>query len=525
MQIEKLTAENSKLHAEIRHLKKLKGKPKIRPQKKDSESEGKDEPASGSDNSSPPKGKRTRQQKPGETSKPAPSTVKEAFCRVDDVQDDWINGGYQDFTHVDVDLQFVTTVYRREYWKTPEGKTILAPLPDHVKSRFGHNLKALILEMYHSCSVTQPLLLDWLHDYGCPISEGSLNNLLTENNERFHQEKDELLEAGIACSRSLQVDDTGARHKGKNGVCTVIGNDLFTFFASTPSKSRINFLTLLQGRCRNYVLNPIALAYMKQVKMTPQWVDVLSSFDEVHFLNEASWEGFLDDQKLFAKNQRRIATEGILKAGLLQHGFPESMVIHSDGARQFDTVFGHSSCWFHAGRPLAKLIPENALERAARDWILDQYWRIYDDIEAYCQTPTEQQKHQIEQDFNHWVSTHTCYDDCYDDLRGALGKLLVIREDLLLILEHPWLPLHNNWSERQIREYVKRRKISGGTRSEQGQRCRDTFASLKKTCRQHGLSFARYLKDRLSGAGYISRLSGLIREKSGQLLCGSAYGI
>ena len=34
VQIEKLTAENPKLHAEIRHLKKLKGKANIRPQKK-----------------------------------------------------------------------------------------------------------------------------------------------------------------------------------------------------------------------------------------------------------------------------------------------------------------------------------------------------------------------------------------------------------------------------------------------------------------------------------------------------------
>ena len=75
VQIEKLTAENTKLHAEIRHLKKLKGKPNIRPQKKDSDSDDEGNTALGSDNSPPPKGKRTRQQKPGETSKPVPSTV------------------------------------------------------------------------------------------------------------------------------------------------------------------------------------------------------------------------------------------------------------------------------------------------------------------------------------------------------------------------------------------------------------------------------------------------------------------
>ncbi len=197
------------------------------------------------------------------------------------------------------------------------------------------------------------------------------------------------------------------------------------------------------------------------------------------------------------------------RPGLLSNGFPESMIIHSDGARQFDTVFEHSLCWFHASRPLAKLIPANNRERAARDWIEKQYWNLYDDIEAYCETPTEVRKLQLEQDFNHWVTTQVDY----PELRAELGKIYRAREELLLVLKYPWLPLHNNLSERQIREYVKRRKISGGTRSLLGQRCRDTFASLKKTCRLHGLSFSKYLKDRVSGAGLIPQLSALVREK------------
>jgi hypothetical protein len=46
-------------------------------------------------------------------------------------------------------------------------------------------------------------------------------------------------------SSYINVDDTGARHQGKNGVCTHIGNDLFAWFESASSKSRTNFLTLL----------------------------------------------------------------------------------------------------------------------------------------------------------------------------------------------------------------------------------------------------------------------------------------
>ncbi len=523
--VDKLSTENAQLRDEIRHLKKLKGQPNIRPGKKASESDNNkddddDEPSSGSGNTPPPKSKRQRPQKPGRTAKPAPPSLCDKVCPVEGVGTDWRRKGYQDFVHIDVDLQFAATRYRREIWLTPDGQTVTAPLPAHVKGRFGDNLIAMVLDLYHSCSVTQPLLLDWLHSHDCSISEGTLNNLLTQKHERFHQEKEDILKTGIACSRMLLVDDTGARHDGQNGYCTVIGNDTFTVFTSTPSKSRINFLTLLQGQRRCHVLNPVAIAYMKQIKMADKWIDVLSVYGETHFLNETAWEAFLDDQKLFAKQQRRYATEAVLKAGLLNSGFPENMIIHSDGARQFDTVFPHSLCWYHAGRPLAKLIPANDLERAARDWMENQYWQLYDNIEAYCQNPKADRKGQIERDFDHWVTTQVDY----PELKGVLGQLHRAREELLLILKYPWLPLHNNLSERQIREYVKRRKISGGTRSALGQLCRDTFASLKKTCRLHGISFARYLKDRLSGVGNIPRLSDVIQEKSAQCRSDTAYG-
>ena len=55
------------------------------------------------------------------------------------------------------------------------------------------------------------------------------------------------------------------------------------------------------------------------------------------------------------------------------------------------------------------------------------------------------------------------------------------------------MPLHNNDSERDIREYVKKRKISGSTRSDLGRKARDTFTSLKKTCGKLGVCFWDYL--------------------------------
>ena len=88
------------------------------------------------------------------------------------------------------------------------------------------------------------------------------------------------------------------------------------------------------------------------------------------------------------------------------------------------------------------------------------------------------------------------------------------RTDLLRVLERPEVPLHNNASESDIREYVKKRKISGGTRSTAGRRCRDTFASLKKTCRKLGVNFWNYLRDRIGSLGKVARLADLIRQRA-----------
>ncbi|HDH06564.1 MAG TPA: transposase, partial [Nitrospirae bacterium] len=84
----------------------------------------------------------------------------------------------------------------------------------------------------------------------------------------------------------------------------------------------------------------------------------------------------------------------------------------------------------------------------------------------------------------------------------------------LLVLDRPEIPLHNNGSETDIREYVKRRKISGSTRSSPGRKCRDTFTSLKKTCRKLKVSFWKFLNDRVGGINSIPQLEYLMREKS-----------
>ncbi|WP_394753315.1 transposase, partial [Crenothrix sp.] len=98
---------------------------------------------------------------------------------------------------------------------------------------FGKNLIGFILYQYHHQHVTRPLLLKQLHDLGVDISSGRLSQFITDGLDVFHDEKDQLLEAGLSVSQYVHADDTGARHNGKNGYCTHIGNELFAWFGST----------------------------------------------------------------------------------------------------------------------------------------------------------------------------------------------------------------------------------------------------------------------------------------------------
>ena len=149
-------------------------------------------------------------------------------------------------------------------------------------------------------------------------------------------------------------------------------------------------------------------------------------------------------------------------------------------------------------------------ESKAIEAIRDRIWQFYRDLKAYKEMPEEATKVALEKRFDEIFATETCS----TVLDAALRRVAKNKEELLLVLDRPDIPLHNNLSERDIREYVKKRKISGSTRSDNGRRCRDTFTSLKKTCRKLGVSFWGYLNDRVSNAGEIPPLPDLIRAKA-----------
>ena len=102
--------------------------------------------------------------------------------------------------------------------------------------------------------------------------------------------------------------------------------------------------------------------------------------------------------------------------------------------------------------------------------------QLYKDLKAYQANPKAKDKKRLDAKFDEiFTQTTSCA-----TLNNALKRIYDNKSELLLVLERPDIPLHNNGAESAIREYVKKRKISGSTRSESGRRCRDTFTSLKK---------------------------------------------
>ena len=105
----------------------------------------------------------------------------------------------------------------------------MGKLPREYLGHYGPTLRSFTLYQHHQCRVPQNLILEELREFGVDISAGQVNRLLVEDKESFHTEQSQVLQTGLETADYIHTDDTGARHQGQNGYCTVIGNDLFAY--------------------------------------------------------------------------------------------------------------------------------------------------------------------------------------------------------------------------------------------------------------------------------------------------------
>lgn len=423
--------------------------------------------------------------------------------------------GYTSYVVQDLVIRPHVVNFHCERWQAPDGEMITAPLPAGVNGHFGPELRRFVLVQYHETQTTMPRLVRLLRSLGIVISKRQLVRLLTADQDGFVDEARDVLRAGLSSASWITVDDTGARHKATNGFCTQIGNDDFTWFGTTGSKSRLNFLELLRAGYRDYVINDEALAYMRERALARHVIDRLAEHPDKQFSDHKAWNAHLDALGITALKVNPdpvlIATEGTLWGSVKAHGLLPNTVIVSDDAGQFD-VGTHGLCWVHAERLVHKLDTFTEAHRAAQDAIRKQIWELYADLKAYRRAPTPDNKAELLARFDSIFTQKTGF----ITLDRLLARLHANKPELLMVLERPEIPLHTNTSENDVRCHVTRRKISGGTRSERGRACRDAFLGLLKTCSKHAISFWDYLGDRLAvpDAHAIPQLPELILAKA-----------
>jgi hypothetical protein len=501
-----LLEENATLHADVaalraenRRLRGLKGPPSLKPSGMDKETEP-----------TPKRGSGVRRR----GAKNARLAIDEDRILKADIPAGSRFKGYQDFTVQELVIEPRVVRYRRERWLTPHGATLVAPLPAGIIGHFGPALRRFVLAQYHHGQITVERLTTLLRDLGVAISKRQVMRLLTARQDGFLDENRAVLRAGLETAAWITVDDTGARHADRNAICSCIGNHRFAWFATTFSKSRLNFLKLLQAGFGDYVINAAALDYMRARQLPGPVIARLAGHQRRRFASEAAWTAHLQDLAITARSTKapdppRIATEGALWGSIVERGWLTDTVILSDDAGQFN-VGRHALCWVHTERLVHKLDTFCDRQRRAKELIQARIWWLYADLKVYCRDPTPQAKRALGTRFERLFTTRTGF----ATLDRLLARLHANRDELLMVLDRPDVPLHTNDVENDIRCQVTRRKISGGTRSEAGRDCRDAFLGLRKTCAKLGIRFWDYLGCRLDtpGAPHIAPLPQLIRQ-------------
>jgi hypothetical protein len=99
-----------------------------------------------------------------------------------------LSKGYETFVVQDLLIQPAAIRYRRERWVTPDGRTVVAPLPAGVDGHFGPELRRFVLAQYHQGQVTVARLVTLLDAIGIEISKRQVVWLLIDGQDRFVEE-------------------------------------------------------------------------------------------------------------------------------------------------------------------------------------------------------------------------------------------------------------------------------------------------------------------------------------------------
>jgi Transposase IS66 family len=432
--------------------------------------------------------------------------------------------GYETVVVQDLVLRTDTIAFELEVWySASERRSYRAGRPAGYTGTFGPHLRALVLTLAYAGGMSEHKILEVVHSTGIEISAGTLSTLLTASRAGFAVEAREVLEAGLASGPWQHLDDTTTRVNGDGQYCQILCNPLYTAYQTTPKKDRLTVIDVLRGgRPRAYRFDRAADRHLEWLGLSAAARAKLATLPRQQELDEVALTAVLAGpaRGLGPKQQHAVREALALAAYLADPSWPVVRTLICDDAPQFRAVTEELAlCWIHEGRHYKKLTPFLPQPRAALASILERFWNYYRELLAYREHPTPADRVRLDAGFDALFGTETGYPAL--DQRLALTREK--KPELLLVLEHPELPLHNNPAELGARQRVRKRDVSYGPRSSAGCAAWDTFMTLAATTRKLGLNFAAYLLDRFTLAGQIPPLADLITARAAQLTLGSSW--
>lgn len=517
---EKLTVENQQLKNEVNELKGEQGKPDVKPNKRNatdisSEKERKDGKPGDDGKASEDSRKKKRNRKP---KLPDINIDREHKCEIDQstLPSDVINKGFTDTIIVDIKIVTDNVRYRREtYYSPSQGKTFIAPLPVGVagKGEFGVGVRSLIPLFKSECHLPESAILTFFKNFGIKTSAAYLSKQWTDGYENFNQEKEDIVTAGIANGSYQQIDDTGARVNGNNHYTHVLCNPYYSAFFTTERKDRLTVLDIFRNFApREFIYNDYAIGLLEGFKLPQKCRKLIDQhFDKNKMINERDFDTSLMPIKLGSLQQRRVKEACAIAAYRTQTAIPIIGTLISDDAPQFKLLTETLGlCWVHDGRHYKKLNPIITDNKRILDEFLTQYWAFYRKLNDYKATQSTDEKKALYKAFDTLFATKTEY----GQLNERIAKTLVKRAELLVSLEQPQLPLHNNASELAARVQARARDVSLHTKSAAGTKIKDSLMTISQTAKKLGVNTYEYILDRVSCEFKLPSLAELIQQKS-----------
>ncbi len=416
--------------------------------------------------------------------------------------------GYKDIYIQDINFTTSVIKYRLECGYDSEGNFVVADLPVETHGEFGVGVLALVKTLYYQGRVTMDKIHSVLKNFGIIIGKSVVVKMCHFLDDKMKKELDLARGTSMEKTKVAQMDDTGALVKYKNQHTFALSTEHVTVLTTIDSKSMMSAMYAYTGGQRLfYKITPDFLCFLAKEVAEKKYQKYFRSHMRGKPYTEDEFNKIMEplggEKNFHVSHKIRLCA---IREWIKSHpkSIPRSILV-SDAAGNFKFMgHNHQLCWVHEIRHYRKLEAHTPAHIALREQVLTILYDFYKKLKLFKQGLVS--KLDIEKDFEFIMKIKTGF-VALDTLIEHTKKR---EKGLLAVLRYPFVPIHNNLCEQDLRESVIKRKVSGGTKTKLGTYSWDVGLSLVHTCRKLKISFYDYLMDRYNKSRQIPRLDQLI---------------